>query len=626
MQSCPTARGLTVLVSLALSGLLRNASAGAGAPPGPQIFGALPVQTAPRLSPNGHSVAWIEHRDATTRVIVFDVAARKVQRYFEGSQGRDIVSVDWQDDQTLLIGVSTRCFASTGLSLTAYDILGGPGHAVLSPCNYLVASRTSKPHTMLVATQTGGYRETNLLEVSTLTGSATSIRQGSPFTLKWIVDRAGNPVAREDWDWFAGQYRVYSISGASKRELLRHDDATRPQVGGALSDGRALVLLATNGRSHQAAWALPLDGSPLRLLADDPDNDISEVLIDPYSDAVIGVFVSGAEGSVHWLDPIAKARYDSVAPAFPNRIVELYSWSEDGKRTLVRVSSASHPPLYYLVDFDTHHADIAAEEYPGLGGADLAEVKQLTYRARDGTSILAYLAQPPGKTGPLPLVLLPHAWPHYRDYLRFDPLVQFLATRGYLVLQPQFRGSSGFGDAFREAGDGQWGKLMQDDLTDGVRALVTQGLVDPRRVCIVGTSGYSGYAALAGAAFTPELYACAVSINGISDLGKVMAEHRVLSTQQEEWKKLLGSWSDARRASPINAVNSVRTPILIMYGADPYTSIAQSQSMAKALAAAGKSVRVVTLPTDAAWLARTTTRVQVLSELEQFLGENLRAH
>jgi dipeptidyl aminopeptidase/acylaminoacyl peptidase len=147
----------------------------------------------------------------------------------------------------------------------------------------------------------------------------------------------------------------------------------------------------------------------------------------------------------------------------------------------------------------------------------------------------------------LPLVILPHGGPESRDWLRFDWWAQFLATRGYAVLQPQFRGTVGFGDAFRLAGRRQWGGLMQDDLSDGVRAMITQGIADPQRVCIVG-SGYGGYAALAGAAFTPELHACAVSVNGVSNLSEMLgweADHH--GTESDT----LGYWRDSIGPSSI---------------------------------------------------------------------------
>jgi dipeptidyl aminopeptidase/acylaminoacyl peptidase len=174
--------------------------------------------------------------------------------------------------------------------------------------------------------------------------------------------------------------------------------------------------------------------------------------------------------------------------------------------------------VFYLVDFATGRADIAGESYPGLAGVTLGEVRFIDYAARDDVEIPAFLTLPPGLGEKnLPLVVLPHGGPHAHDTGDFNWWTQFLATRGYAVLQPQFRGSTGYGAAHRKAGYGQWGGLMQDDVTDGVKAMIKNGLADPARICIAGAS-YGGYAALAGAAFTPEMYACAISVNGISDL------------------------------------------------------------------------------------------------------------
>jgi dipeptidyl aminopeptidase/acylaminoacyl peptidase len=295
------------------------------------------------------------------------------------------------------------------------------------------------------------------------------------------------------------------------------------------------------------------------------------------------------------------------------------------------VSSPSHPASFYLMDLTTNKADLVGEEYPGLASAQLGEVRVVSYTARDGTTIPAYLTLPPGGLEKdLPLVVLPHGGPEDRDDFAFDWWPQFIATRGYAVLQPQYRGSTGFGDAFRLAGRKQWGGLMQDDVTDGVKWLINQGVADPHRVCIVGSS-YGGYAALAGAAFTPELYACAASINGITNLPELGAYARDHfgsdSFQVGYWRDDIGSPRDPEVAarSPLNAVENIRSPVMLMYSTDDtVVPPSQSEAMAHALQRNGKDFSLVTLGGDDHWLSRSATRVKILKELDSFLAKNLR--
>ncbi len=629
-------------------------SRAAATPPPAEAFGTLPVETDVVLSPDGHWLAWQDHSEPKPRVVMFDLPGRKVQRILAVPERTKLRYLVWNDNQTLLIVLSetSEAKASTGLSkeyfrTIAQDVNGGNGRMLpmndlytgaahysrAPPLANLVAARTSKPNTVIVSTygKCHAVAGSCLLEVDTRTGVGIVINVGNEFTTMWVVDRDGRAVAREDWDWHHHSYRVFVLLENGLREILRRDDSERPTLVGLLADRSAVVLLATNGRSHRAAWALPLDGSPMKLLAEDPDADITNVRIDYYTGAIIGVYVSGSVTSVHWLDQVAQQRYEVLQRAFPGREVQVYDWSADGTKTLALVQTPSSPPVYYLVDFTTHRADIAGEEYPALAGVSLGDVKQIEYKARDGTTIPAYLTTPPGEpTKPLPLVVLAHGGPHARDYFKFDWMVQFLASRGYSVLQPQFRGSTGFGDAFKEAGYRQWGGLMQDDVTDGVHALIDQGIADPRRVCIVGAS-YGGYAALAGAAFTPDLYSCAVSINGVTDLPALMREEVPIysgwiSVSLSEWKMRIGAPNDPNLAakSPINAVKSIKAPVLIIYGTgDGVVPNAQSDQMARALKAAGKSVAVTTLPGEDHWLSLTGTRVHVLKDLDAFLGEHL---
>ena len=332
-----------------------------------------------------------------------------------------------------------------------------------------------------------------------------------------------------------------------------------------------------------------------------------------------------------WLDAAAQMRYESVARAFPGRVLTVYSRSEDGTRVLAEVEDRSHPPIYYLVDFKTHGATIVGDAYPGLDNVTLGSVRTITYPARDGVAIPAYLTLPPGLAPKnLPMVVLPHGGPEARDTVGFDWLAQFLAMRGYAVLQPQFRGSTGFGDAFRRAGEGQWGGLMQNDVTDGVKAMVGQGIADPHHICIVGAS-YGGYAALAGAAFTPKLYACAVSINGVSDLPMMLGYEKGQFGSDSDsvayWQQDIGSQFDSKVAnhSPVNSAADVAAPVLLLHSTnDTVVPILQSQEMASALERSGKPVSVVELRGDDHWLSNAATRLEVLNDTERFLHQYLK--
>jgi dipeptidyl aminopeptidase/acylaminoacyl peptidase len=259
-------------------------------------------------------------------------------------------------------------------------------------------------------------------------------------------------------------------------------------------------------------------------------------------------------------------------------------------------------------------------------------VRQFDYSARDNYALFGYLTIPAGAAEKnLPLVVLPHGGPESRDTADFDWWSQFLSSRGYAVLRPQFRGSTGLGAEHRLAGRGQWGLRMQDDVTDGVKALIAAGIVDPKRVCIVGAS-YGGYAALAGATFTPELYACAVSVAGVSDLAEFLAYKEKMGGDDSDsviyWQDSIGKIDDPRvgQKSPARYARNVRAPILLIHGSnDSVVPLAQSQMMDNALTAAGAPHQLVTLDSEDHWLSSSVTRTRMLSEIEKFLAANLAA-
>ena len=614
-----------------------------------EAFGTLPLQTDATMTPDGNWLAWVDHGEPKPRVIMFDLKSRKTQRIMAVPEKTKLRQLVWNSNRTLLILLSeTREAEHTDSTSTEYfrviaeDVEGGQGRMLPKngcggPARYndkppladVVAIRLPKPDTILMSIPTS--LDNCLVEVNTQTGEGKGVKIGNQFTTQWVVDQDGRPVAREDWDWHHHSYRVFALTLDGVKELFHTDDSSPSKLVGLTTDGTALVLLTTNGHSHQGAWAFPLDGSQPKILVEDPESDIIAAYSDEHR-AVLGVLMSGMETRIRWLDTAAQHRYELLQRTFPEREIEIRGSTVDGLKTLAKTENRSSPPVYYLVDLNSHQANIAAEEYPGLAHVRLGEARSITYKARDGTQIPAYLTLPAGMDGTaLALVVLPHGGPSARDSPTFDWLAQFLAARGYAVLQPQFRGSSGFGDAFLRAGYRQWAGLMQDDVTDGVKAMVDQGIADPHHVCIVGAS-YGGYAALAGAAFTPTLYKCAVSINGLSDLaalmrGEVPMYNHTISASQTEWKLKIGDLSDysgLKRKSPISAIQSITAPILIVYGTgDGVVPNEQSEKMAGALKAAGKSVEVVKLSGEDHWLSRSDTRIEVLRQIESFLKKHI---
>jgi dipeptidyl aminopeptidase/acylaminoacyl peptidase len=284
----------------------------------------------------------------------------------------------------------------------------------------------------------------------------------------------------------------------------------------------------------------------------------------------------------------------------------------------------------YLYEAATRKLTKLADAAPWLAEKDLVPMKPITYRARDGLTIHGYLTLPRGGGKKLPLVVNPHGGPWHRDVWGYDSDVQFLANRGYAVLQMNFRGSTGYGRKFWEASFKQWGKKMQDDISDGVQHLVREGIADPKRVGIYGAS-YGGYATLAGLAFTPELYACGVDYVGVSNL------FTFLKTIPPYWKPHLDMWHEMvghperdkallEAASPVMHADKIRAPLLIAQGAkDPRVNVDESDQMVAALRKRGVAVEYILKENEGHGFHNEENRFEFYEAMERFLAKHLRA-
>jgi dipeptidyl aminopeptidase/acylaminoacyl peptidase len=440
--------------------------------------------------------------------------------------------------------------------------------------------------------------------------------QGRP-RLGWQVDgRMSEPVYRDDIGSSLIKIEGDDIIGKSGFALL------------GLSDTPGLIYVTSNHETGRFSIYL-YDVKNKKVVdryASDPNFDIVNVRLD--RKRIVGYQFADDMFRQVFTDPGWKHDAEAIEKQFPGGHVQLLDRTSDGQRVLASVESNNLPATYYVLarhPGKTTTLSPIGDARPYIPDEAVAPVKAIVYRARDGLRIHAYLTLPLSKPkGPIPFVVLPHGGPYARDYLGFDYVAQMIASRGYGVLQPNYRGSTGYGVAFLLAGFQEWGRKMQDDITDGTKWLIEQKLADPARICIVGWS-YGGYAALMGAVREPGLYRCAASMAGVTDLrhiqpqtGQVMANRAVPQLNGD--KSLINENSPARNADKINI------PVLLVHGRqDVNVSFNDSEEMERELRAAGKKVDTLYFDAEDHFLLKEGDRVAFLKKLDQFLEDNLGA-
>lgn len=402
------------------------------------------------------------------------------------------------------------------------------------------------------------------------------------------------------------------------------------------------LYVRADHEGRMAVFSVRLDapGLPRTLRLAHPRHDLDgDLLRAPSTGEVVGLRIDSTESGEgearsEWWNDEWRAQMQAVDQALPGRGNRLLGLSDDEQGYLVYSSGNGQPGEFYAGDRATGQLALLGGTHPDLANVELAGKQAVTIKARDGLVLNAYLTLPKGRSlsaakgQPLPFVLLPHGGPHSRDDIDFDPWTEFLADRGYAVLQVNFRGSSGYGHDFRLAGLKRWGLEMQDDLTDAVQWAVEQGVADAKRVCIVGAS-YGGYAALMGAVKTPELYRCAVSFAGVSDLPDLIEFESDYVGGREAAERMIGRvWADRaqlRATSPARQAERIRTPVLLVHGTvDRSVPVDQSETMASALRRAGKPHRYVELDGGDHHLSRHSHRMEFFRALESFLDEHLK--
>ena len=435
----------------------------------------------------------------------------------------------------------------------------------------------------------------------------------------WIYDNAGTLIAKSYHDSISKRFQIQLRNGMGWKPLHSGKfEVLSPRLLGLDETGQGLVIADLPSNKESDYSKLDFTGAITPL-------DLKDTLLfNTYNHRLMGSVSNHDRLYYHFKDESLKKSWDAITNALKGSQITLISYSSDLKTLVVMAEGDTQTGTYYLYKKGTPILDIIGESYPDVPDDWIAKVRWMTYRAADGLEIPAYVTLPPGRElKNLPLIVMPHGGPFSRDDYGFDAWAQALASRGYLVLQPQFRGSTGFGADFVKAGHQQMGRKMQTDLSDGVRYLAKLGVIDEKRVCIFGWS-YGGYAALAGAAFDPGVYRCAASGAGVSDLTRKMRHLAEQDGNNSEslayWNVFLGPKQTWNEWSPLRNADKITIPILLLHGTDDTrVPLEQSRIMANALKKAGKTVTLVELKNEDHFLSREATRIQMLETLIPFL-------
>ena len=414
--------------------------------------------------------------------------------------------------------------------------------------------------------------------------------------VQWLADHRGAVRAAYGTRGWGTRYLLFARRAEVEafEKLAEFDMLSEKGIlfAGFSEDPNRIYVFADNDEGRTALREYTLPEGPLGPeIVSLPDYDLRRLRSSPADGHLIAVEYDAKKPESHYLDAAWERTQNAVDAALPKRVNRFISMDVDETRAVVDSAGPQSPPRLYVVDRRDDSVEELLENYPEVDRRRLSPMRPVEYRARDGSRIPAYLTVPRGRDpAQLPVVVLVHGGPSDRVVWGWDPLVQFLASRGFAVFQPNFRGSAGYGRAYREAAHRRWGQEPQSDISDGVRWLIERGVADPERIGIYGT-GYGGYAALLEAARVPDLYAAAASYGAMTDLIETLADEARGYGGSPDWnRRMIGDRSSAEdrlrlaAVSPRRLVDRIRAPILLGHGEDdPSVSVDQLEKMAAAL-------------------------------------------
>ncbi|HEX8156284.1 MAG TPA: S9 family peptidase [Solirubrobacteraceae bacterium] len=592
-----------------------------------------PQREAPALSPDGRRIAYLAPSGGISNIWVGDLDSTRARPLTRESR-RSIMGHAWAHDGRHLLYVQDRD-GDENWHLHAVDVQTGEDRD-LTPFDgvqaRLLGLEPAVPGEALVGLNRDDPELHDAYRIRIATGEIELAEKNPGFSWfpSWVVDHQLRPRGGihpradgglEIWvrDAGPGTWRTILVADA--------DDAFATSAFGFSDDGRELFAVCTFGEDTARLHRLNLNDGSAREIAGHPSFDISGVRIDPHTHEPQLATVDGERLRYLVVDRALEpdlAAHGELGRGDPH----LTSRDDADQRWIVRLNADDRPPVYHLYDRRSRKPELLFQTRPALSRYRLARMEPFSFRARDGLLVHGYVTFPTFGRARWPAVVSVHGGPYGRDRWGFDPEVQWLANRGYLCIQVNFRGSTGYGRRFLAAGDREWGAKMQDDLVDAVAWAIDEGHADGARIGISGAS-YGGYAALAAAAFTPDVFRCAISLAGPTNLvtliertppywaGLAPQLRRRIGDPRHDAELL---WA----RSPLAHAADIRIPVLLAHGAhDPRVSVAESEALVEAMTQSGVPHTYLRFDDEGHSLVGEHSQLRFIAAAEQFLAEHL---
>jgi dipeptidyl aminopeptidase/acylaminoacyl peptidase len=607
-----------------------------------------------KISPNGRYLASLRPFNKRMQLVVVDLTTNKSKRLTD-MKDENIASFSWLKDERLMFSQQVKgqeSFGSyavnaDGSNLTiirqATSVDANEQVEVQGGREQIVDTMPNNPDEIIIGLVRGRSGLSDLYRANVHKENRRQLICENPGKVReWITDSKGVPRIGVSQDERSKSSTILYRSNekAEWKELATFEqDAPNWSPVGFDNDDRTLYVSSNIGRATYALYAYDPETKTMeREVCADPVYDVGN---DPYGfsgglirrradQKVIGITYLAEQPKTVWLDPFYEKLQGVIDKVLPGTRNAVTSATKDWSVLILSASSSRDPGTYYLLDVAKMELRELLRINSKVDPKQMAEMKAVTYKARDGMDIHAFLTLPAGvEAKNLPLIVHPHGGPYGpRDSISFNPSVQFLANRGYAVLQPNFRGSGGYGEAYERAGYKQWGLAMQDDLTDGAQWLIKEGIVNPKKVGIYGAS-YGGYAAMMGIIKEPQLFRCAVNYVGVTAI-KILFEgfEDLPDAAKASLERRFGHpVKDAKYMndnSPIYLVNRIQAPVLMAYGFfDPRVKLEHGELLYKEMKSQGKDVDYIVSKNEGHGFGRVENRMGFYRVMDDFFKVNL---